>query len=108
VRDDDSLFAINIPAKHKVAAGLMLGTQRNSGSVEVSYTDSAFWSDVLDSRFFGTTSEYFLMNGRFSHRCNDTLTLSVAASNLLDNDTPRHIFGDNVGRRVSGELRFRF
>ncbi len=108
VRDDDALFAINIPAKHKVAAGLTFGGSRNTGSVEASYTDRVFWSDVLDSRFFGTTSSYFLVNGRFSRRLNDVVTFSVAASNLMDNDTPRHIFGDNVGRRVSGELRFRF
>ena len=108
VSDDDPLFAINIPPMHKVVLGFGFGGQQNSGSVELSYTDTAFWSDVLDSRFFGTTSEYLLVNTRWTHHFNDVASYSVAITNLFDEDTPRHIFGDNIGRRAIGELTLRF
>ncbi len=108
VKREDSLFAINIPAKHKFSGALSFGGRKSSGSLEASYTDEAFWTDVLDSRYYGTTSSYFLVNARWTRELNSTMALSVSAMNLLDEDTPRHIFGDNIGRLVSAELRFRF
>jgi hypothetical protein len=75
----------------------------------VNHTDSAFWQDVLDDRYHGTTSPYTLVNGGFGIRwMGNQLTTSVKAVNLGNEDVQQHVFGDILKRQVVGEIRVQF
>jgi hypothetical protein len=69
----------------------------------VSYSDSAYWQDVLDARFAGTTDAFTLVNGGFGVRwLGDRLVTSVKVSNLANAEVQQHIFGDVLRRQVVG------
>jgi outer membrane receptor protein involved in Fe transport len=77
--------------------------------MSVSYAGSAFWQDVLDDRFHGTTDDYTLVNGGFGVKWADRrLTTSVKVVNLLNQDVQQHVFGDILKRQVVGEVRVEF
>lgn len=38
----------------------------------------------------------------------ERLTLQILGANLFDEDVQQHIFGDIIGRKVTGQLGFRF
>ncbi len=70
---------------------------------------SAFWQDVLDARYHGTTKAYTLVNGGVGLRWfNQQLTTSVKVINLANEDVQQHVFGDVLKRQVIGELRVVF
>jgi outer membrane receptor protein involved in Fe transport len=75
----------------------------------VSFTDDAFWQDVLDARFHGPTDSYTVVDATFGIRWEEgKLTTSIKVSNLTNTEVQQHVFGDIVKRLVVGELRFRF
>ena len=76
----------------------------------MSYTDDAFWQDVLDDPYHGTTKAYTLVNGGFGVRwgSKDQVTTAVKATNLANQDVQQHVFGDITKRQVVGELRVQF
>ena len=77
--------------------------------MNVSYQDEAFWQDVLDARFHGSTEGYTQVNGAFGFKWADgKITTTVKASNLFDKEIQSHIFGDILRRQVIGELRVQF
>jgi hypothetical protein len=79
------------------------------GSLNVSYQDEAFWQDVLDSRFHGTTEAFTQVNGAFGVRWpGDRVTTTIKFNNLLDEEIQSHVFGDILRRQVIGELRVQF
>ena len=83
--------------------------QRFLGNLSVNYSGDAFWQDVLDARYHGTTEAYTLINGGFGVRwMNDQLTTSVKVINLANEDVQQHVFGDVLKRQVIGELRVVF
>src|SRR4029453_6876604 len=53
---------LNIPPAHLFNIGLNYGGSRYLGSLQVSYQGEAFWQDVLDSRYSGTTDAFTLVN----------------------------------------------
>ena len=55
---------LNQAPTHQWAIGIFRDGPRWRGSLNVAYTDEAFWSDVLDSRFWGTTDSYVLTSGQ--------------------------------------------
>jgi outer membrane receptor protein involved in Fe transport len=100
---------LNRPPTNRVNAGFNFGYDRFLGNLAVSYSDEAFWQDVLDSRFHGTTDAYTLVNAGFGVRWGgDRLTTSVKVVNVTNEDVQQHIFGDILKRQVTGELRVRF
>jgi iron complex outermembrane receptor protein len=100
---------INWPAKNRFNVGGNFSYQHLLGNLSVNYTDSAYWQDVLDARFAGTTQPYTLINGAFGVRwLRDRVTTSVKATNLKNEEVMQHIFGDVLRRQVVGEVRVDF
>ena len=82
---------------------------RYFGNLGVSYSGDAYWQDVLDARFAGTTDAYTLVNGGFGVRwAGGRVVTSVKGANLGNTEVQQHIFGDVLRRQVVGEVRFSF
>ena len=75
----------------------------------MSYSDDAYWQDVLDARFAGTTDAYTLVNGTAGVKwANERVVTSVKVTNLFNKEIMQHIFGDVLRRSVVTEVRFSF
>ena len=104
-----NLAELNLPPNNRFNAGFNFNYGRFLGNMAVSYTDEAFWQDVLDARFHGTTDAYTLVNAGFGVRwAGERLVTSVKVTNLANEDVLQHIFGDITKRQVVGELRVTF
>ncbi len=69
------------------------------------YVDAARWTDVLDSRFWGTTDSYYMLNASLGMMFNNGLgEISVRGTNITDQPVLQHIYGDLIGRRVVLEV----
>ena len=110
--EPDPDFAIeetNRPPRHRFNVGFSFNHDRFLGNASVSYVDDAFYQDVLDARFNGTTEAYTQVNGAFGVRfMGGRVTTSIKAINLTNEDIQSHVFGDVIKRQVIGELRFQF
>jgi outer membrane receptor protein involved in Fe transport len=103
------LSEINLPPRHRFNAGFDFTYRRALGNLSVNYTDEAFWQDVLDVRFHGTTEAYTIVNTTFGVRWADGKTVtSVKVTNLLNKELMQHIFGDVLKRHIVGEVRVAF
>jgi outer membrane receptor protein involved in Fe transport len=109
VEAEFNLAELNLPPNNRFNVGFNFSQPRFFGNLGVSYTDEAFWQDVLDSRFHGTTEPYTLVNAGFGVRwLGDKLTTSLKVTNLANEEVLQHIFGDITKRQVVGELRVTF
>jgi iron complex outermembrane receptor protein len=99
------LSELNLPAENRLNVGLGLNYNRFFGNIAVSYSDSAFWQDVLDARYSGTTEAYTLINGGVGYKWNERFTTAVKVINLGNDDVQQHAFGDILKRQVMAELR---
>jgi iron complex outermembrane receptor protein len=100
---------LNFPPENRFNAGFSFTETRFFGNVSVNYTDSAFWTDVLDARYSGPTESYTLVNAGFGIRwAGGKVTTSIKATNLGNQDVQQHVFGDFIKRQVVGEVRFAF
>jgi outer membrane receptor protein involved in Fe transport len=101
---------LNLPPKNRYNLGASVDYARFLGNVSVSYSDSAFWQDVLDDRYHGTTEAYTLVNAGFGVKwgARDQITTSVKVTNLANQDIQQHVFGDVTKRQIVGELRVGF
>jgi outer membrane receptor protein involved in Fe transport len=99
----------NRPANSRANAGFNFSYGRYLGNMSVSYSDRAYWQDVLDARFAGTTKAYTLLNGGFGVRWRgERVVTSVKVTNLANREIQQHVFGDVMRRQVVGELRLGF
>jgi outer membrane receptor protein involved in Fe transport len=101
---------LNLPAKNRFNVGAGFNYSRFLGNVSISYSDGAFWQDVLDDRYHGTTEAYTLVNAGFGVKWGprDRITTSVKATNLGNQNVQQHVFGDITKRQIVGELRVQF
>ncbi len=99
---------INQPPNSRANAGFAYSADRWYLNSSVNYQDDAFWTDVLNSSFWGPTDSFTSVNLSVGVRFGETTTLSVSAYNLFDEDVQQHVFGDLISRRVVGQLLFRF
>lgn len=100
---------VNWPPKNRFNAGFDFSYRRVLGNMTASYTDEAYWQDVLDARFAGTTEPYTLVNAGFGVRwAGDRVVTSIKVTNLANEEVMQHIFGDVLKRQVVGEVRFTF
>jgi outer membrane receptor protein involved in Fe transport len=98
--------AVNIPPRHRVNFSVSGTHQRFVGSLTASFTDRAFWTDVLAIQ--GWTNRFWLLGATAGlNFSGDRITWSVKGTNLADRVVQHHIFGDLIRRRVMTELRFR-
>ncbi len=107
---DFDLSELNLPPKNKFNAGMNFTYHHYLGNFSVGYTDDAFWQDVLDAAYHGTTKPYTLVNAGFGVRwgSKDQITTSIKAVNLGNQTVQQHIFGDITKRQVVGEMRVQF
>jgi iron complex outermembrane receptor protein len=104
-----SITDINWPSENKFNAGFDFNVSRFLGNLSVHFTDEAYWQDVLDVRFAGTTDAYTIVNAGFGVRwMDDHITTSIKVTNLGNQEVQQHIFGDILKRQVIGELRVGF
>jgi iron complex outermembrane receptor protein len=100
---------INWPAENRFNAGFDFSRSRFLGNMTVSFTDEAYWQDVLDARYAGVTDAYTLVNAGFGVRwAGARVVTSLKVTNLTNEEVMQHIFGDVIRRQVVGEVRFRF
>ena len=100
---------VNWPAKNRFNAGFNFSYQRYLGNMSINYTDEAYWQDVLDVRFAGTTDAFTLVNGAFGVRwLGERVVTSVKVTNIGDQEVQQHIFGDILRRQIAGEVRVGF
>jgi outer membrane receptor protein involved in Fe transport len=100
---------LNIPPANRFNVGANVSRGRFFGNVSFNYTDSAFWTDVLDARYHGPTESYAMLNGGFGVRlAEDRITAAVKVVNLNNDDAQQHVFGDIIKRQIVAELKYRF
>ena len=100
---------LNAPSRHRVNAGISFSRDRFFGSLSASFHDSAYWQDVLDSRYHGWTEPFTVFNAGVGVRSSERdMTVAVRVRNLLNRTTQEHVFGDLIKRTVTGEVRFTF
>ena len=108
--EDFDISELNIPAEHRFNAGFNFNVSRFLGSLGISYVGEAYWQDVLDARYHGSTDAYTLVNAsagvRFGARNN--IQLMLKGTNLTNEDIQQHIFGDIIKRQFGGEVRITF
>jgi iron complex outermembrane receptor protein len=103
------LTELNLPAKNRFNIGVNFNRSRYLADLTVTYSDSAFWQDVLDDRYHGTTKSYTLVNGGFAVKwANNRITTAVKGMNLANQAIQQHVFGDIIKRQVVAELRVNF
>lgn len=110
--DPDGTFPpgeLGFPPNNRFNAGFSYNDRRFLGNLNVNYADSAFWTDVLDARFWGETDAYTMVNGTFGVRwLNGRLTTTLKVTNMFNQEVQQHIFGDVLKRNVTGEVSINF
>jgi len=103
---EQALNEINLPARHLFNMGVTYTAPRWFGTVGISHSSDAFWQDVLDDRYHGTTQPFTMVNltlgakfqsGRYS--------AALKVTNLGNQQVQQHVFGDIVKRQVMGEFK---
>ena len=99
----------NIPATNRFNIGFNFSRSRFLGNLAVSFTDEAYWQDVLDARFAGVTDAFTLVNGGVGVRwMGDKVVTSLKVTNLGNQEIQQHTFGDIMRRQIVAEARFSF
>jgi outer membrane receptor protein involved in Fe transport len=102
----EALQEINIPARHLFNIGVSCVTPRTFGLVSVNHSSEAFWQDVLDSRFHGTTQPYTMLNVTAGYKFSGgKYSAALKIVNLTNEDVQQHVFGDVLKRQVMVELK---
>lgn len=106
---DFDISEVNLPPTNRFNAGFNFSQGMFLGNANITYQDEAFWQDVLDARYHGTTDAYTQVNGAFGVKwARDKVTTTIKVNNLFDEKIQSHIFGDILRRQVIGELRVQF
>ena len=97
-----------LPPTHRFNVGGRYVSASWFGSLSVSYSDRAFWSDVLTSPYHGFTDAYAMVNASVGKPWRQGRIVTVLKStNLFDQTIQQHVFGDLLKRTVTAEVRFR-
>ena len=99
----------NFPPNNRFNAGFNVSYGRYFGDLALSYQGEAYWQDVLDARYAGTTDPFTLLNGGFGVRwMGGKLITSVKGTNLANQEVMQHVFGDVIKRSIIGEVKVNF
>ncbi|MDX1644637.1 MAG: TonB-dependent receptor [Thermoanaerobaculia bacterium] len=102
------IVPVNVPPEIRLNVGGAYNGERWFGNLNVNYQDEAFWTDILDSRFWGPTDSFTMVNAGLGYRFGESVSLSVTGQNIFDEDVQQHVFGDILSRKVVGILRIDF
>jgi outer membrane receptor protein involved in Fe transport len=106
---DFSLSELNLPPNNRFNIGANFTYGRFLGNFSVTYADDAFWQDVLNDPYHGTTDAYTMVNAAFGFKwAADKVTTTVKFVNLGNSDVQQHVFGDITKRQIVGEVRVNF
>jgi outer membrane receptor protein involved in Fe transport len=106
---DFPLMELNLPPNNRFNVGANFTYKNFFGDVSITYTDGAFWQDVLNDPYHGTTEPYTLVNGGFGVRwLDDKVTTSLKFINLANSEVHQHVFGDIQKFQMVGEVRVNF
>lgn len=106
---DFPLSELNLPPNNRFNVGASFTYGKFLGSLSVTYTDEAFWQDVLNDPFHGTTEPYTLVNAGFGFRwLDDKVTTSLKVVNLANSSIQQHVFGDVTKLQMVGEVKVQF
>lgn len=101
------LAEVGLAPKHRFNVGASYDGPRALGELNVSYTDRAYWNDVLSSEFHGWTDAYTLVNATIGIKlAGGKVLASLRGTNLLDEMVLQHIYGDITRRAVMAQVRF--
>jgi outer membrane receptor protein involved in Fe transport len=107
--DGFDISELNLPSQHHFNIGAGYNGAKWLGNVGVSYASSAFWQDVLDSRFHGSTEPYTITSATVGYKWRgERLVTSLKITNLFDEEILQHVFGDVMRRQIVGEVRVGF
>jgi outer membrane receptor protein involved in Fe transport len=100
---------LNLPPQHRFNIGAGYNSRKWLGNVGISRSSSAYWQDVLDSRFHGSTEGFTITSATVGYKWNgDKLITSLKITNLFDEEILQHVFGDITRRQIVGEVRVAF
>jgi outer membrane receptor protein involved in Fe transport len=103
------LSELNLPPTNRFNIGIGVNRARVLGNLSLNYSSGAFWQDVLDVRYHGSTESHTIVNGGVGVRwLEDRVTTSIKAINLANQRVQQHVFGDILRRQVIGEMRIKF
>jgi outer membrane receptor protein involved in Fe transport len=106
---DFPLSELNLPPNNRFNIGANFTYGRFLGNFSVTYTDDAFWQDVLNDPYHGTTDAYTMVNAAFGFKwAGDKVTTTIKFINLGNADIQQHVFGDITKRQIIGEFRVNF
>lgn len=105
--DPTQPLVLNQPSEHQLTAGINVQKEHWKGSFSASYVDEAFWSDVLDARYWGTTEEYILVSGLLGWE-NERWGVALSGTNLTDEEIQQHVFGDILRRKMMLEFKVKW
>ncbi|MGE5834957.1 MAG: TonB-dependent receptor plug domain-containing protein, partial [Acidobacteriota bacterium] len=89
---EEALQEINIPARHLFNIGVSCVTPRTFGLVSVNHSSEAFWQDVLDARFHGTTKPYTMLNVTAGVKFNGgKYSAALKIVNLTNEEVQQHV-----------------
>jgi iron complex outermembrane receptor protein len=99
----------NFPPNNRFNIGFNASYGRYFGDFAISYQSEAYWQDVLDARYAGTTDPFTLLNGSFGVKwAGGKLITSVKGTNLANQEVMQHVFGDVIKRSIVGEVKVVF
>jgi len=100
------LSELNLAPNNRFSAGTTYSGPRIFGSASLAYAGEAFWQDVLDSRYVGTTKAQTTINGSLGAKwAGGKYTTSIKVINLTNRQILQHVFADVARRQIVGELR---
>jgi outer membrane receptor protein involved in Fe transport len=97
---------LNLAPNNRFSTGVSYSGPRLFGSASLAYAGEAYWQDVLDSRYVGTTEAQTTINGSIGAKWRGgrySTTLKVV--NLTNKQVLQHVFADVSRRQIIGELR---
>jgi len=103
--EEEALKEINIPSKHLINLGVSYLSPTWYGTFTVSHASDAYWQDVLDSRYQGSTDPYTMVNLTVGRKFqNGRYSAALKVMNLFNEEIQQHIFGDVFRRQIVGEI----
>ena len=106
---DFPLSELNLPPNNRFNIGANFIYNKILGNFSVTYTDEAFWQDVLNDPYHGTTKPYTLVNAGVGYQwLDDKVTTSVKFVNLANSTVQQHVFGDISKFQMVAEVKVAF